>query len=471
MVYRIENNKVNVTFSGKEYRDGIKGELYEFLSYKSPNYWHSTAYKTFKFICVNGHSYKSTDPECECPECNETYESKKRAWDGTLSYLKKDSFEIGFLQLVYEEFGGEIKAEPIPYPEEHQSDIELYDYQKEAVKSLLYNHIDFYYFPRGILKGATNSGKTYMIADIYKRTQKRTVLLVHSILLFRQHFNTLLGLGIEVDRFGDGFEEFGHFTLCMYETLLNRSTAINVKKQINQCEMLLVDECHRASSTQYVKLIKKFKSPYVYFVSGTPLDSDSDSDVMSIISMSGTILHTITNKFLIDNGYSCKIKIHIHQYNNETSELQDYGERLKFSVNRAFKIVEILEKSKNCILTVNHKSQYEFIQAHCDLVSTHSGDREKQIKLEKFEDESIDALSATMILKEGINLKNIENIIIGQGGFSKITLLQLIGRGLRKNGDKELIVHDFEDQGRILRDHFNKRIRIYQDEGFEIVYL
>lgn len=471
MKYIIEGNKVRIVFSGKERLENKYNEVKDFLSYYSTNYWHSTKYKTYKATCENGHEFKDT--VLLCPQCKtDVMQEHSRLWDGKISLFYGYTFDIGFLPYMLEEFGGTLNnTNTISKPVIYETGLSLYPHQKEAVDVALNNTLKGVYFPRGIINAATNSGKTYMMAEMYLRTKKNTIVLVHSSLLFDQHYETFTSLGINVSKFGNGSEEIGEFTLCMYETLLNRSSQVNIKMFISSCDMLLVDECHRASSSTYQKLLKKFKAYMCYFFSGTPLDSDSIGDVFNIIAMSGSILYSITNKYLIENGYSAKIKIYMHSYVQDMSELEDFGERIKFSGTRANKIVDILKTVDSCILAVNHKTHFEFIQDFIDFETTYSSDSDKQDKLEKFDDGEIGILSATMILKEGINLKTISNIVLAMGGRSKITILQLIGRGLRKHGLKELAVHDFYDKGRNIEEHTKRRIEIYEEQGFEIVYL
>ena len=81
-------------------------------------------------------------------------------------------------------------------------------------------------------------------------------------------------------------------------------------------------------------------------------------------------------------------------------------------------------------------------------------------------------LIASQILKEGVNIPSIEDIINGQGGESKIFVKQyLIGRSARKYKGEGVCIHDFYDKGRWVEDHSKQRIKIYREEGLDITFV
>jgi superfamily II DNA or RNA helicase len=78
----------------------------------------------------------------------------------------------------------------------------------------------------------------------------------------------------------------------------------------------------------------------------------------------------------------------------------------------------------------------------------------------------------------GVSIKNIHNVIFASPSKSKIKVLQSIGRGLRKNENKDRVVlYDIVDkisyttrQGNektnYVFHHFLERWKIYKHEGF-----
>ena len=73
----------------------------------------------------------------------------------------------------------------------------------------------------------------------------------------------------------------------------------------------------------------------------------------------------------------------------------------------------------------------------------------------------------------GINIRNINNIVLASPSKSKIRVLQSIGRGLRTSSSKDsILVFDIADdmshKGRrnFTLNHFLERLNIYNEEKF-----
>lgn len=90
---------------------------------------------------------------------------------------------------------------------------------------------------------------------------------------------------------------------------------------------------------------------------------------------------------------------------------------------------------------------------------------------ERFENNEIPLLIST-IVKEGVNIKNIEAIIMAGGGKDSDALIQKIGRGLRwKEGKDKLILVDFMFDDGILQKHSKERIKTYKKKDYQIFYV
>jgi superfamily II DNA or RNA helicase len=74
---------------------------------------------------------------------------------------------------------------------------------------------------------------------------------------------------------------------------------------------------------------------------------------------------------------------------------------------------------------------------------------------------------STVIFDEGINLPELNVVILANAGRSYVKLMQRVGRGLRlKEGGGELEVIDFLDlTNRFLKRHSNARLATYIEEG------
>ncbi len=74
----------------------------------------------------------------------------------------------------------------------------------------------------------------------------------------------------------------------------------------------------------------------------------------------------------------------------------------------------------------------------------------------------------------GINIRNINNIVLASPSKSKIRVLQSIGRGLRTSSSKDsVLIYDvaddisYNERRNYTLNHFTDRINIYNEEQFD----
>ena len=97
-----------------------------------------------------------------------------------------------------------------------------------------------------------------------------------------------------------------------------------------------------------------------------------------------------------------------------------------------------------------------------------SGSTSGSERVDKWEDMRqgrLDCVVASVIADEGLDIPNIENLILAGGGRAPHRQIQRIGRGMRKVAGKDrLTVIDFADRGYYLGRQANSRRRAYQKE-------
>ena len=99
----------------------------------------------------------------------------------------------------------------------------------------------------------------------------------------------------------------------------------------------------------------------------------------------------------------------------------------------------------------------------------HGEDPDKKQKIEDFAQGRTMVLISTTILREGVNIPIIANIINAVGGRAVVDLKQWMGRGERKHGDEtSFTMHDFYDRGPYVERHSKARLAAYRKEGLDI---
>ncbi len=99
------------------------------------------------------------------------------------------------------------------------------------------------------------------------------------------------------------------------------------------------------------------------------------------------------------------------------------------------------------------------------------GSTEGEIRLqlkEALNSKKIKCIIATTVFFEGVNIPELNVVINAAGGRSEISILQALGRVLRKTKDKDtVIVWDiFDPSHRFFVEHFGERLCTYMDQGW-----
>jgi superfamily II DNA or RNA helicase len=346
--------------------------------------------------------------------------------------------------------------------------IVLRDYQVDAAIKLLNAK-------RGVAKMATNSGKTEIIAAILKSLRKNAIIVVHrKELLYQTAERLAYRTGLDVARIGDGLEEKGDVTVAMVQTLSARNYDYSDTKN----DIVIVDECHHVSSDQMMDVLYRIPGEYRYGFSGTPLKDDVLSD-LKLISLTGEIVVDISNKYLVDAGYSAKPRVNIITMESvsvdewEASYQDAYDTLIVNNDARNGAISRIANTSAGTVLILVERIEHgeilnELIPKSVFVNGSFDSAYRQQI-LKKMKSGGV--FIATPIFDEGIDVPSISTLIIACGGNSSNKLLQRLGRGLRKKAyDNVVQVFDFLDDTNIyLFRHSEKRIDTLIEEGFEVV--
>jgi superfamily II DNA/RNA helicase len=125
-------------------------------------------------------------------------------------------------------------------------------------------------------------------------------------------------------------------------------------------------------------------------------------------------LYKVSNQQLIDSNISQKPTIHLYEY-EENNSTYDYTEdiyNVKYNKNK-LRIIKELIKDQTLIV-VNELDHLEFLFKELIVdyrVGTIHGTNEfNDINLQNFKDNKIQILISTVVLKEGVNIKNINTL-------------------------------------------------------------
>jgi superfamily II DNA or RNA helicase len=476
--------------------------------------------------------------KCDDPSARFTYAFKQGHWDGKIHLVSGEGiFPIGLTNLVLEfcELSGisvmvTDKRSAIYIPKKISKTVgsmKLRDYQYDTVKALFSQKIGGVPFPRGIVSAATNAGKSLIAASIVKSICDKTSCLILTprveifnqfVKWFRDYFDE------EIGQFNTKRCELENITIAMITTMYARRKSSVVKGMLDYYGCIIVDEAHHSSSDSWSKVIGRSKAAIKVGLSGTALKMEHYRN-MRTLGLFGPVVASITNKDLVDSGYSAKPHITILNYNQpdlmdderigiwtyEINELNRKSKALTKSGGYTYAIDKRLRELRRKVYTlaynlgisecetramcvhdvisihsegqiliiVNKIDHGKFLRKYllgcgvgCVFVSGQDSDTTRISVLNDFTKGKIKVLIATMIYKEGIDVPSIDVLILAMGGKAPITVLQTFGRGLRtRKGKKSVPVYDFNDLShKILAEHSAQRISIYKAEKFNPIF-
>lgn len=414
---------------------------------------------------------------------------KSGHWDGYVSLMTSmTTFPTGLLGYVVAELklnNYQVEVDLSLYNGRTFSPIEpdclngitLRDYQIKAANRLLKAK-------RGVVKMATNSGKTEVMAAVLTAfPNDPAIVFVHRKDLMYQTAERLAErLGIEIGIVGDGQYDPQQVTVAMVQTMSNllEKASHNGAAIFEDNVVVMVDECHNASAGKYLDTLANIPGPYRFGFSGTPLKQVALAD-LKLVAYTGRILYEVTNKEMIGAGYSATpiVNIHCVQSSDEYQWMMKYQEAYDQLIvknkarNRLISNIADATDGVTLILVtrIDHGKTLQSMLKNSVFVHGNSSTEQRREALEFMRQGLWGVFIATIIFDEGINVPAVDTIILAGGGKSEIRVLQRIGRGLRqKEGSNLLVVHDFlDDTNKYLFKHSEERIDVYEKEGFEVI--
>lgn len=244
---------------------------------------------------------------------------------------------------------------------------------------------------------------------------------------------------------------------------------------------VVAHNCHVLPADSYLSVINRTKNAYWRVgLSGTPLARGDRRSVLAIGAI-GKIIHRVRADALVEAGILARPKIKmvpVSQESDKPTYQGVYGELVVRSPKRNRAVVAAVRAAeKPCMVFVKelkHGRILEEMLGRAGLsVSFVSGQHStdwRRSHVKGLEQGRFDALIASVVFQEGIDIPDLRSVVIACGGKSVIAALQRVGRGMRKAAGKDTFqVWDLADDGcKMLKRQAQARMRAYLAEKFEV---
>ena len=326
---------------------------------------------------------------------------------------------------------------------------------------------------RALLISATGTGKTYASAFAMRELGfKRVLFLVHRVTLAKQaknSFEKVFDKKVTMGLVGAGSYEYEKdYVFATVETL-NRDTHL-FQYQPNDFDCIILDEAHHSSNNIYTKVIHYFKPKLFLGMTATPDKREDNQEGKNIYEIFHyQIAHEIRLQQAMEDNLLCPFhyfgiseiislddktlqaaKLTEEEFNQLTSD-----ERVRHIIEQSEYYGYSGERVKGLIFCSRVKECEELsrkFNARGYRTVALSGKDSEEKRQEAFERLAMEETDATQemqpldyifsrdILNEGVDIVEVNQVIMLRPTQSPIVFIQQLGRGLRKAPGKEYVV-------------------------------
>ena len=325
--------------------------------------------------------------------------------------------------------------------------------QLEFVKKL--NEIRSMGGHKALLISATGTGKTYAAAFALRDINpKRALFLVHREQILRKSIDSFKNVFGETKSFGlytgNSKETEADFVFATMQTMERHLNTFNK----NDFQVIVIDEAHHAGASSYIKMMDYFKPDLWIGMTASP--DKRDCDIYALFD------HNIAHEIRLQEAMRLNLLCPFHYYgitdftlNGEEKQLRDFNyltcdARVKYIIEKARYFGHSGNRLKGLVFcsTVNEAEElskkfnsygYRTVALSADTNQDMREEYVQSLENDNWE-EGIDYIFTKDIFNEGIDIPEVNQVLMLRPTQSPIVFVQQLGRGLRKAKDKEYVM-------------------------------
>lgn len=395
--------------------------------------------------------------------CSQSHDLEKVLDDYTVEYEKKKKDERAARELLKN--SGNAEPTTRLYPN---------TMQKPFIKNLTNYYI--HGETRAMLISATGTGKTFAAAfairhlmnlkpsdwpkdSVIRKSPKKILFVVHREQIAKQALRSFKRINGANKTYGlltgNGKKLDNDFTFATIQTISQDIVYKNI--DANYFDVIIIDEVHRAGAKSYKKIMEHFKPEFWLGMTASPDRTDGE-DIYSLFD------HNIAYEIRLQDALNEDLLCPFHYYgisdltvnNKPFSELSEFNclefkERVKhvlraahdygFSGKRVKGLIFCSRNDEAKALEIELNKQGKRTLA----LSGKNSQQERDIAIQRLVSDVDDQLALDYIItvdifNEGIDIPEINQVLLLRPTESSIIFIQQLGRGLRKAKDKDYVV-------------------------------
>jgi len=324
----------------------------------------------------------------------------------------------------------------------------------------------------GIIQAPCGWGKTYTGCSIIARNNLKTLIMVHTKLLFRQWIEELEKQipNVKIGKIGDGILQVENITVGIYKSVYN-----NLSELRNAFSMVIVDECHLCPAELFSTALNNLNAKIKIGISATPKRKDGKHvfladyfspflvearDPNKAIDPSVEVIRTDFRFPVIDPKRDWSRQL------NKLCSNQDY---LQFIANTAINKIA----NNRCPLILGERVQMlKDLQTLIPESVCLIGETDESTRKDVLSNVGgkYKAVLSTKLFDEGISCHRLDTLFLTCPSNNPVKLEQRVGRIIREHPDKcNPLIVDFWLAGPIVSRQQTKRLDWYRNRGYYIL--
>ena len=312
---------------------------------------------------------------------------------------------------------------------------------------------------RAILVSATGTGKTYASAFAVKDfNPKRFLFIVHREQIAKQSINAYKNV-IKDKTFGlltGNKKDFNaDYIFATIQTLSKDD--IYTKFEKDEFDYIIIDEVHKAGALSYQKIFSYFKPKFYLGMTASPERTDG-FDIYELFDHN--IAHEIRLQEALEEDLLCPFHYFgIHDVKFDDEEINDDFRDFNYLASNK-RVDYLLEKSEfygysgdriKALVFCSRKEEAKLLshefnkRGHPSVVLTGDDSQEKRLEaIDRLTNDDnpnkLEYIFTVDIFNEGVDIPEINQVLLVRPTESPIIFIQQLGRGLRKFKNKDFVV-------------------------------
>ena len=311
---------------------------------------------------------------------------------------------------------------------------------------------------KALLISATGTGKTYASAFALKdQNPHKALFLVHREQIAKQAMNSYQNVFGKTKTFGllsgNSKDKDVDYLFATMQTMAKEEVYSSFDPAI--FDIIVIDEAHRIGAKSYQNIMNYFKPKFWLGMSASPERSD-DFDVYNAFD------HNIAYEIRLQQALEENLLCPFHYFGitdflveNEKTDFNDFkyltsSSRVDYIIEQTSYYGYSGDRVKGLIFTSSKKEAYELSnklnqRGYRTLALSGEDSQEKrEDAIERLVSDNrndyLEYILTVDIFNEGVDIPEINQVVLLRPTESPIVFIQQLGRGLRKAKDKEYVV-------------------------------